>query len=138
MAALLICGCGGGESGGGVSKASFVARAESVCSRDYERTKVGYQSFVGRAKGKPFSTEAEIEGFADTVLVPSKRREVEELRSLGVPSGDEDEVDAILGAYEEGIAVAEEDPRAAVLSTSGVFVEATELAEAYGLEKCRY
>jgi hypothetical protein len=149
IAALLVSalaiaplGCGGGADGRAptvhVAKATFLKRAEATCIKTYDRIKADYQEFIKKAPGEPFSTPTEIREYADTVLIPAKQQEVSELRRLGAPNGDEDKVEAILAAYEDSIAKAEEDPNAAVTSTFGVFVKATELAEEYGLKECHY
>lgn len=137
---LAIPGCGDSQDGTttvGVTKAAFIKRADAICAKSYNQRRSGFLSFVQNARDEPFSDIREIRRFADTVLIPTRQQQVEELRALGAPSGDEDDVEAILEAYEEGIEKAEEDPRAAVTSTFGVFVKATELAEEYGLENCR-
>ena len=71
------------------------------------------------------------------VNLVDKTNTVEQLAAPGAPSGDEDQVEEILDAYDEGIEVAEDDPEAA-MSSQGVFAYATSLAEKYGLENCRY
>lgn len=137
--ATLGSGCGGGGTTTPViAKAAFVRRANTICARTYDRVRASYLSFVKGVGSDVFSQPAKVREYADGVLVPAKKRELEELRALGAPREEEDEVGTILEAYEEGIERAERDPHAAVLSTFGVFVKATELAKKYGLEECRY
>ncbi len=121
-----------------ISKSAFLKRADAICQQAYDRVAEGFRRFVRGRKDEAFADIDSIRRYADTVLLPAKRQQLEELRALGAPSEDEDQVEAILDAYEDGIQLAEDDPRAAVTSTFGVFVEATELAEEYGLENCRY
>jgi hypothetical protein len=142
--ALATAGCGGdsGDSEGTtatrVSKAAFVERADAICIQTYNQVKAGYEAFVKEAGSEPFSTIEEIEDYADSVLIPARQEEVEELRDAGMPKGEEDQVEAILAAFEEGIEKAEESPRDAVTSPAGVFVKAAELAKSFGLAGCRY
>jgi hypothetical protein len=137
--ALAGLGCGGddGIATAEIPKKVFLRKADAICAETYDQMRSGYLAFV-KGKANPFSGDREIREFADTVLIPTKRQEVQRLRALGAPSGEGDQVEAIIDAYEEGIERAEEDPRAAVSSATGVFTEATELAEGYGLEDCRY
>lgn len=138
--ALGAVGCGGGGDGtvtAVIPKKAFLRKADAICAETYDRMRSRYLAFV-EGKANPFSEDREIQDFADTVLIPTKRREVERLRALGAPSGEGEQVEAILEAYEEGIERAEDDPQAAVSSARGVFTEATELAQGYGLENCRY
>jgi len=138
---IVAAGCGG-KSGANIGatrlpKPAYFERADAVCVEAYHRVKAGYQAFV-KGKAKPFSSSREIREYADAVLIPAKEQEIRELRALGAPAGDEGKVEAIIDAYQRGVARAREDPRAAVISASGVFVEATELAKGYGFRHCRY
>jgi len=133
------CGIGGEETPGAQpTKVTFVRKADAICAKAYKQIESGFKSFVGSAGREPFSNIEEIQKFADTVLIPVRQKEVEELGAVGAPREDEDRVRAILEAYEEGIEKAEESARNAVLSSAGVFVKATELAEEYGLKECRH
>jgi len=137
---LIGLGCGG-DSGDEIAasdlpKAAFLEKADATCLAAYNRTKAGFEDFVSD-KEKPLSNLEEMREFTGTVTVPAKRRLVRELQAMGAPEGDGDQVEAIIGALEEGIEHAEEDPRTAVTSTFGVFSEATRLAEEYGLVNCR-
>ena len=146
--ALVGAGCGGGDSGAEGSAASaevhptkkaFLKQAEAVCVKNYERVKKEYEAFVN-ANGGPknaFEEPDTTAEYVDDVIVPEKKRTVEELKALGAPTGDEKAVGEIIEAYEEGIEVAEEDPERATTST-GVFAYATHVAEEYGLKSCLY
>jgi hypothetical protein len=138
---VVMAGCGdGGEKTSTVQipKALFIKRADAICARIYARVESGYKAFVGKVGSEPFSDIDEIREFADTVLIPAKQKEVEDLRALGTPRGGGDRVEAILDAYEEGIGKAEESPRNAVTTTAGAFSKATDLTKEYGLKNCRY
>jgi len=122
-----------------VAKPTFLKKAEAVCTRNYENVKAGYEDFV-KKNGGPENAFDDAESqaeYVDTVIIPEKEKTIEELQELGAPEGDEQQVEEILDAYEEGIDVAEEDPQAA-MSSQGVFAYATSVAEKYGLENCRY
>jgi hypothetical protein len=121
-----------------ITRSAFIKRANIICNRTYQQIRAEYLAFVKSSKANGFSEIQPIRRYANTVLIPAKQREVKELRALGAPSGDEGQVEAIIDAYEEGIATAKEDARAAVTSAFGVFVKATEMAEEYGLQGCRY
>jgi len=73
--------------------------------------------------------------FSETV-VPSYEDLAAQLDALGAPEGDEEEVDAIITALNDGIAVVESDPEAAVASEDDPFEEYQTLAEDYGLQEC--
>jgi hypothetical protein len=141
--ALVGVGCGGGSSelvaNVELSKPTYMKKAEAVCKKNYEKVREGYESFV-KSHGGPenaFKDPADSAKYAEDVVVGEKKKTVEELKALGAPKGEEDQVEAIVEAYEEGIEVGEENP-VQVMSSNGVFAYATYVAEEYGLESCRY
>jgi hypothetical protein len=122
-----------------ITKPTFLAKADAICNRNYENVKAGYEDFT-KENGGPESAFDNAESraeYVDTVIVPEKKETVEELEELGAPSGEEQKVEELLNAYEEGIEVAEEDPERA-MATGGVFAYASSVASKYGLENCRY
>ena len=139
--ALLAAGCGGGgdsASGESLSKEEFVAKADAICKHSNERMEAGFGKFL-KAKGVKSLTKpskAEYEKLIGEVMVPNLKREIKELRALGVPDGDEERVEAMLSALEEGEETAERDPKAVTASSDAVFGIASRIAAEYGLEVC--
>ena len=140
--ALGVAGCGGsGDDATAdtqIAKAVFLKKGNAICLQNLEEVKKDYTKFI-EDKGGPeaaFDDLDSITEYVDTVVIPNKEQMVEDLRELGAPSGDEDKVDAILEAYEEGIEVAEEDPERAGVG-SGVFWYAADLTKDYKLTNCR-
>jgi hypothetical protein len=73
---------------------------------------------------------------AETV-VPEIQGQIDGIRALTPPEGDEDEVAAILDAAREGVDELEQDPSAVGPGTgAGPFEEANRLAQEYGLKVC--
>ena len=141
IAALLVAGCGGGGDSSGssadsISKEEFVAKADAICKDGTERL----QAAIGRIlKDQPNITkvsQAEQEKIVTTVLVPNVSKEVKELRALGAPDGDEERVDAMVTALEEGVETAERDPQAVTKSSDAIFGIASRIAGEYGLTTC--
>jgi hypothetical protein len=140
-AAMLVAGCGGGgdssgSSTGSISKEEFAAKANAICKNGTERL----QTAIGHIlKDQPNITkvsQAEQEKIVTTVLVPNVSREVKELRALGAPDGDEERVDAMVTALEEGVETAERDPQAVTKSSDAIFGIASRIAGEYGLTTC--
>jgi hypothetical protein len=132
-------GCGGGDSSSGptISKAAFVKKADAVCQGGNSRMEVAFAHFLEENKNVKKPSEAESEKLVGKVIVPNLKREIKELRALGVPSDDEDRVDAFISAVEEGLETAEGNPQAAVSSSSeAIFGISSRLAKEYGLEVC--
>jgi hypothetical protein len=146
VAALaLIAGCGGGSdsssteaTAGSLSKAEFVKQGNAICARGNKEIEEGFEEF---GKEHHFSkqnepTPAELEEAVEEVLIPKIRKEIDDIRALGAPSGEGSEVETILAAAEKGLEKGEEDPRAMIKEGEGPFKEANELSREYGLVKC--
>jgi hypothetical protein len=143
-AALLVSGCGGGSddssSVSSLSKKAFIVKADAICQKGSERMqaelfKVLRKDKVNGKLKKP--SLADNEKFIVTVLVPSLKREIAELKALGAPEGDEERVDAIVAALEEGLETAEGNPEAVAAGSSDmVFGIPSRLAGEYGLAVC--
>jgi hypothetical protein len=144
VAALVATGCGGdddddgttaattGGEGGALSKAAFVTAADGVCAQgDKQIEKEAEQLFGGG--GQPSAKEQE-QFFADTVL-PNIQSQIDGIRALTPPEGDEEQVTAILDAAQEAIDESEQDP-SVITGGDDPFAEANRLAGEYGLKDC--
>ncbi len=69
------------------------------------------------------------------VLVPNVQGQHDDIDALGAPEGDEDDVQAILDALQEGIDAVEADP-SLITSSDDPLGEASDLAGEYGLTDC--
>ena len=147
LAALaLIAGCGGGSDSSSsteaakssLTKAEFLKQGNAICARGNKEIGEGFEEFGKEhhlsKKNQP--TQAQLEEAAEEVLIPKIRHELDEIRALGAPSGEEAEVEAVLAAAEKGLAKGEENPGAMIEEGEGPFEEANELAREYGLVKC--
>jgi hypothetical protein len=143
VAALLVAGCGGSDDSSGgesISKEEFIAKADAICKEGNERMekelfKFLRQNRTGGSLRKP-SVEQN-EKFIVAVLIPNLRREIDEIKALGVPDGDDERVDAIIAALEEGLETAEDNTATVAAGTSDiVFGIASRLAGEYGAEVC--
>lgn len=140
--ALIATGCGGGDgedtvTASPLTKAEFIGKADEICARD--RRKIAkeletYPAKQGSGEGKDqedLLTEAIRE-----VFLPSLQAKVDEIRALGAPAGDEQQVEAFLNAMQDAIDAMEERS----IETLGQFAvqlePAGELARAYGFNAC--
>ena len=139
VAALVVVGCGGGDdesSTSSISKAAFIKKTDAVCKRGNGRMEVAFAHFLEAHKNVKKPSNAEYEALVGKVLVPNIKREIKEIRAFGVPSDDEDRVDDFIEALEEGIEVAERNPKVVVASSEAIFGIPSRLAKEYGLEVC--
>jgi hypothetical protein len=142
LAILLIgaAGCGGGGDSStdpnAIPKAVFIKKTDAICTAGNKKMEVAFGHFLQENKNVKRPSEADYEALVGTVVVPNVKREIKEIRALGAPEGDEDRVDAILEALEEGVETAEDNPQAAVSSSEAIFGISSRLGKEYGLEVC--
>ena len=139
---LALAGCGGGESDddtypAGVSrpldKVEFLAEADRICASTNARIEAAADDLAtGRADPPP----AEVRRVVIGVAIPALESEVRAIRSIGVPAGDEREVEAIIAATEEGIEQIRADPQGVLEGPPPALRRAGRLARAYGSAEC--
>ena len=140
--ALLVTGCGGGSgndsevTASSLSKAQYIQKANAVCEKGTKQIATDFAVFLKEKESVKEPTEADYVQLFNTVVAPNVEREIDELRELGAPKGDEKEVEAILQAREESIQIAEEDPEAIIENSDKVFARASKVAAGYGLKTC--
>ena len=128
-------GCGGGDDDS-LSKAEFVKQADEICARkEAEKNKDLEAAFQKAGKEGKSGKKVEEELVTGTALPPISEM-TEELKDLGAPSGEEDQVDAMIKALEEEIEKIEGDPASVLAGTSGGFDKANQLAQKMGLKAC--
>lgn len=144
LLALAMPGCGGGDSdtessGSGdapaLAKGEFIAQANAICDRADKRQAAAYKTYL-KENGEDKSKAGE-EKLVTDVGLPPIRLEIEELRELGAPVGDEDEVAEMLDALEAAVKANEEKPLS-VYTANSPFKAAEGQAKKYGLTKCGF
>jgi hypothetical protein len=134
VAAAVAAGCAGSDDDStgletsDLTKQEWIAQANQIC--------IEGDKDIGQQAGEFFDgkpTPAESTQFSHEVVLPSIQAQVAQIRELGAPEGDEDQVEAILDAVEEGLAKAETDSSAL---QEGALDEGTALVQAYGAKAC--
>jgi hypothetical protein len=134
VAVVAAAGCGGSDDDGtsletsDLSKQEWIAQADQIC--------IEGDKDIGQQAGEFFDgkpTPAESTQFSHDVVLPSIQAQVAQIRELGAPEGDEEQVEAMLDAVEEGLAKAEADSSAL---QEGALDEGTALVQAYGAKAC--
>lgn len=139
--ALIAAGCGGGSDNTGsassLSKAEFVKKGNAICARGQKEIDEGVENFgkEHNLSGK-VPTKAERNELTNDVLIPIVLKEVDNIRALGIPSGNEKEVEAMLSAVEEATVEIEKDPSLLNPAGAGPFKKPNKLAREYGLNAC--
>jgi hypothetical protein len=128
---LIGAGCGGGDNT--PTKAEFIKQADAICTKAHDSLEKAFnQSFAGKQP-----SQAELNKFAREELAPTVQGEIDDVRNLDPPSGDEGEIEAITDAAQSGVDKIKADP--AVLSPQVNFDPLGEnhrLARAYGMKEC--
>jgi hypothetical protein len=133
--AALIAGCGSDNSSSdsssstALTKSEFLKQGNAICAKGNKE--------INQAQGDlgPQSSQADIEAFVTDTIIPSIQGQVDDLRALTPPAGDEQTVDEILTAAEDGLAKAKQDP-ASLTGGGDPFAKANKLATDYGLTAC--
>jgi hypothetical protein len=139
---LLLVGCGGGGDGaegtGTITKAQFLKKGNAICAKGTKEFGKGDVAFWKQHGGpRSNASQALTNELQLTVALPMRKRELREIRALGLPKGDEPYVEKMLAAWEEGIQTGEEEP--ARLDSGGpkyAFYKSYSMGNDYGLEKC--
>jgi hypothetical protein len=141
--ALVAAGCGGGSdetsSTASLTKAQFIKKADGICASAEKEIEGEFESFAKEHKlseKNPPSNE-ESEEAATTILIPSIEGQLEDIRALGAPAGEEQKVEELLAAVESAIEKTKEDPVKFIESEGeGDFAHANKMAREYGLMVC--
>jgi hypothetical protein len=137
LLALGATGCSAGESATAApTRAEFMKRAEAICERTDEAQKAAIEDFRKKFPKADSSISWE-ERLIVTAGLPPIQTEAEELGDLPVPSGDEEEMKAIVESMEEAVDEARKSPSSMLEKDSvGPFTEVFKLAKEYGFKAC--
>jgi hypothetical protein len=135
-AALLVAGCGeeDGEVSESLSREDYLARGDEICAAGDEAIEEQTEDNFGAV---PPREGDEAERFVSEVVLPNIQSQIDQLRDLPPPKGDEESVDAIYAAADEGLADARQDPATIARGeTPAGLEEANRLAREYGFQEC--
>jgi hypothetical protein len=146
--AVIAAGCGSSsdsssseESTSSISKAELIKQGDAICAKSEKENEAEFEEFVeenGLSENKE-PTEAQKEELATSILLPSVSSQIEGIRALGAPSGEEEEVSEILDTVQEEIEEGEAEPSSlfeAEEEGASPFAEGNELAREYGFKIC--
>jgi len=130
--AALVSGCGGGDDGPpALTNDVFITKADKICAQG----EVDLQDRVRATFGNDAPTEEEGITFTTTETIPLLNLQIEGLRALTPPDGDEETVNEIWDAMEDGVKTLQDNPETA-LSGTDPMADAMELARSYGFRSC--
>jgi hypothetical protein len=132
-AALIAAGCGGGDDNSdttttSLTKAAWIAKADAICQQgNQEIEQAAKQQF-----GNQQPTAAEVQDFGTGTALPATQTQVDKIRALGAPSGDEDQVNKLLDTVQADI----DKAKAVGDVEDSTFADGNALAKQYGLQVC--
>jgi hypothetical protein len=119
-----------------ISKHEFLREADRIClNGDSQIEAIGDDLYTDAPPGERPSP-GEVRRFALNVVVPRIQSEIDAIRALGAPKGDEREVEAILEATRDGIREVRADPEGLVDGPPAGFKRAGDLSQRYGSREC--
>lgn len=135
-------GCGGDDdNGSGVSsttstataltKQEFLKRGNHICEQAQKHINAAEQKLGDNP------SQAEVDEFTTQTAIPTIQYEIAGVQGLAPPSGDEDQVDAIITAAQQALDKLKADPN--LITASGKdnpFAHTNTLANQYGLTAC--
>lgn len=137
LAVGALAGCGGSDDANSttiaaaISKEEFVTQGNQICADGNEQFDDALDQLQADVGKRP--SEADMEQFATESAVPIIQDQIDQLRALGVPAGEGDQVNEFLDSAQSNVDELENDP---TLFTSNLFAETNKLAGQYGLTEC--
>jgi ABC-type lipoprotein release transport system permease subunit len=128
---VIAAGCGSGDDDSDTSsltKSEWIAKADAICQQGNQEIEQAAQQQFGNQK----PTAADVQQFATGTALPNTQSQVDKIRALGAPSGDEDQVNHILDTVQAEI----DKAKAAGDIEDSTFAEGNSLAKQYGLKVC--
>lgn len=134
--ASLFAGCSGDDdrtvSTTSLDKAEYVERADAICAEGRLRA-LRYQPSAGGGQ-----TAAAAQKAIDESVLPAVQEVVDELYELGAPGGQEEQIDAFLAAFQQGVDDGEDLEVPTFERFERVMAPAGKLARKAGLQDCIY
>lgn len=125
-------GAAGGEAQSPVE--DFIVQANVICDEGSKKIEDRTQSYLQGTTPKSKEDDV-LKEIINQVLAPTFEEEIEGIGALGLPAGDEGQIEAIFAAMRQVIAEAKANP-VTFNETLEPFKQPEELAIAYGLGSC--
>ena len=139
--AAFAAGCGGDDDDGdlttaSVGKAAWVKKVNALCEKSTDGMLASMIRYGKENAGQP--PEEVATGAVQSTVPAALQSQIEEIRALGAPAGDEAKVEAYLASVERGIEAVEASKPTDIFALQETLDLVNRPAAAYGLEKCEY
>jgi hypothetical protein len=134
VTALVAAGCGGGDDDDStttsLAKPAWIAKADAICQQGNQEIEQRANEQFGTSGQEP--TDEQIQQFTNETVIPGVQSQIDQIRDLGAPSGDEDQVNEILDTVQADI----DKAKSATTLPDEPFADGNALATQYGLKVC--
>jgi hypothetical protein len=129
---VIAAGCGSSSddssSTSNLTKAEFIAKADAICQQGNQTVnQAAHQQF-----GNERPTAAEVQQFTTGTVIPNIQSQVDQIKALGAPSGDEDQINKLISTVQADVDKAKAEGNL----TNSAFEDSNTLARQYGLKVC--
>jgi ABC-type lipoprotein release transport system permease subunit len=130
----IVAGCGsssddnGDSSTSSLTKAAWITQADAICQQGNQQiNQAAHQTF-----GNQKPSTAQVQQFVTGTAIPSTQSQVDKIKALGAPSGEEDQVNKLLDTVQADIDKAKSQGDI----SNATFADGNALATQYGLKVC--
>ena len=117
-----------------LTKAEFLKRGNAICKQGNQQINRVARKLFPTRNARP--SQAQLKKFATATLIPSVQSQINGVKALGAPKGDEAKVSAIITSAQAALDQGKKDPLLLVSSKHDPFAKTNKLAKAYGLTVC--
>ncbi|HKF83948.1 MAG TPA: hypothetical protein VKB23_13430 [Solirubrobacterales bacterium] len=129
------CGDSSDEATASLTRDQYLAQGNAICKKGTEERGKGYQAAEAKLKPGKVLSKKEREELVLGVFITPYEKTIAGLEELEAPSGDEQEIAAIIKAMEEAQADVEANPLVGLHSTRQFF-DVNAMVQKYGLKDC--
>jgi outer membrane murein-binding lipoprotein Lpp len=142
VSGLMVAGCGSSSSSSSTStasaaptltKAQYLARGNAICTKGTAAQNAAESAYLKTHHIKQPSA-AQIVALAKTVVIPNIQSQIDAVKALGAPSGDQQTVTKMISAAQADLEKVKANPE--VLTGNTSFADSGKLLHAYGLKAC--
>jgi hypothetical protein len=133
---VIAAGCGSSDdnststtaTAAAISKADFLAKGNQICKQGNDEINA-----AGKKLGQSVSQQ-QFEDFASNTVVPSIQKQIDGIKALGAPAGEEAQVNQLVSTAQADLDQLKADP--SKLQDDSLFKDANQKANAVGLTEC--
>ena len=132
----IAAGCGDDNDDSGdqaLTKQEFLAKGNAICTAGNKEVETAFRTAIGNAK----PTQEQLNAVVTDSLIPSIQGQIDDIRDLPAPDGDEDQITDMLDKAELSLQDVKENPSLATQEGGqDPFAEVQKELGAYGLTAC--